>query len=172
MIRYNFIPARRSGENVVGHFWRHPIIFLGIFVMFIVLFLVPIMSYFVLKNFLPQLLEHSVFFPILAVLFFSYYLFMLTFSLNVWVDNYLDVWTLTNMRIISRNQLGWFNRTNSELELSKVQDVAVSQRGILATIFNYGDLHVQSAGATERFLLKNVPNPVKVSRFIQKLHEE
>jgi hypothetical protein len=171
MVGLNFIPGRRPGEDVVAHFWRHPIIFFGIFLMFAFLFLVPIGSYFIIDNFLPSLLRGSISSPLLTVLFFSYYLFMIIFSLNVWVDNYLDVWTLTTMRIISRNQLGWFNRTNSELELSKVQDVTVDQKGILPTIFNYGNLHVQTAGATERFLLKNVPNPVKVSRIIHRLHE-
>lgn len=171
MVGSNFIPGRRPGENVVAHFWRHPIIFVGIFLMFVVLFLIPLAAYLIIENFLPQLLQNPILFPLLVVLLFSYYLFMLTFSLNVWVDNYLDVWTLTNMRIISRNQLGWFNRTNSELELSKVQDVTVDQKGILPTIFNYGNLHVQTAGATERFLLKNVTNPVKVSRLIHRLYE-
>jgi len=171
MISKSFIPSKRPGEILVKHFWRHPIVFIKSFLMFVIIFSLPLFVYWLISNFSSSLLEHAIIYPLLVILFFSYYLFVLIFALNVWVDNYLDVWTLTNMRIISRTQLGWFNRVNSELELSKVQDVSVEQKGIFPTIFNYGNLHVQTAGTTERFLLRDVPNPIKVARLINRLYE-
>ncbi len=172
MVGTKFIPAKREGEKVVSHFWQHPLVFVGIFLFFLMLFAIPMAVYLVIMGLVPQLLETEIYFIILTVTCLSYYLVILVFSLNVWMDNYLDVWTLTNFRIISRDQLGLFNRVTSELELVNVQDVTVEQKGIFPTIFNYGDIYVQTAGTIERFRFENVPNPVRVARMIQKLDEE
>ena len=106
------------------------------------------------------------------VLFFIYYLAMLVFTLTMWMDNYLDVWTLTSERIISREQKGLFNRVVSELDLTRIQDITVEQKGIVATILQYGDVYIQTAGEVERFIFSKVPNPYHISKLIQQLDEE
>jgi uncharacterized membrane protein YdbT with pleckstrin-like domain len=71
----------------------------------------------------------------------------------------LDVWVLTNERIIDATQSGLFNRTISEIHLSRVQDASVHISGILPTAFHYGDLLVQSAGAEEHFKFFEIAHP-------------
>jgi uncharacterized membrane protein YdbT with pleckstrin-like domain len=172
MMDKKHLPNPQPNEQVVIHVWPHPFIFVKIFIIYLVLFCIPIAAYFLIIWSLPLLLESETILPILTVICFSYYLVVLLLVLSIWMQTYLDVWTLTTRRIISRQQNGLFNRVVSELELYRVQDVTVEQKGFLPTILNYGDLYVQTAGKEERFVFKNIGEPIKVSRMIQRLDED
>jgi len=163
---------RKPNEEVIVQLWPHPFIFLKIFLIFVILFLIPLLAYFIISQSASWILESEIFLPIAMVVNFAYCLIVLSLALSIWMDTYLDVWTITNRRIISREQKGLFNRVVSELELYRVQDVTVEQKGIIATMLNFGDLYVQTAGKEERFIFKNVGEPVRVARLVQKLDED
>jgi hypothetical protein len=65
---------------------------------------------------------------------------------------------------IDQNRL--FSRNISELWLEDVQDVRVNQNGIMETIFNFGDLEVQTAGTKPNFILQKIPFPQEVASLI------
>ena len=171
MVSKNIIPNRREGEEIIYHLRRHWFIFFKIFLGYLGLFLIPPLIYLFFQQFMPALLGGEFTSPILLVLAFSYYLMMLVFVFTVWTERYLDVWTLTTDRIISREQIGLFNRVVSELEMYRVQDVTVEQKGFMSTILNFGDIYIQSAGEIERFEFKQIGNPYQVAKTIQKLNE-
>src|SRR3989344_5033211 len=52
---------------------------------------------------------------------------------TVWTNYYLDVLIVTDKRIIDVEQRGFFSRQASTLRLDRIQDIAVSISGILAT---------------------------------------
>ncbi|KKQ77632.1 MAG: hypothetical protein UT00_C0008G0004 [Parcubacteria group bacterium GW2011_GWA1_38_7] len=81
----------------------------------------------------------------------------------------LDVWIVTNRRIIDSAQHGFFNRTISELHLTRIQDISVETRGFVQTILHFGDLQVQTAGTEEKFKFHQIPHPEKVKDEIMKL---
>ena len=81
----------------------------------------------------------------------------------------LDVWIVTNHRIIDTTQHGFFNRTVSELHKSRIQDIYVNTEGTIQTLLNYGDLYIQTAGTEERFKFLQIPNPVKVKDEIMRM---
>jgi len=169
MISKKYLPNRRTGEEIIGHTRRHWFIFFRIFLFYLLLFLIPPVIYYFLTLTFLELLSGAISQPLLLVALFAYYLMMLVFAFTIWMDNYLDVWTLTTNRIISREQNGLFNRVISEIDLSRVQDVTAEQRGPLATFLNYGEIYVQSAGEKERFVFEQVPDPNKIARMIQQL---
>ena len=84
----------------------------------------------------------------------------------------LDTWIITNERIINIEQEGLFNRTASELDLAAVQDTTAEIRGILQTLFTYGQVYVQTAGEKGRFHFKNIDNPEHVKELITRLVED
>ena len=172
MINKEQVPNKKQNEKVVMNLWPHPFMFFKIFLVYILLFAIPVAVYFFITWTYPAVFESQFLLPILTLICFAYYLVVLLLAFYIWMDNYLDVWTITTHRIVSREQKGLFNRTVSELELYRVQDVSVEQKGFLPTMLNYGDLYVQTAGATERFVFKNVGNPIKISRLIQRLDED
>ena len=81
----------------------------------------------------------------------------------------LDVWIVTNHRIVDSTQNGFFNRTVSELHLARIQDISVQTKGVIQTFFKFGDLQVQTAGTEERFNFSQIPNPGQVKDEIMKL---
>ena len=156
---------------VLVHLWPHPLVFIRILLYYVMLFVIPPAIYLFINYVTPGAFDNLSIMPVLLALMFTYYLLIMVFVLTIWMDNYLDVDTLTNERLILRTQNGLFNRTVSDVELYRVQDVSVNQKGLLKTIFNYGDLKVQTAGKDPGFVLTSISNPVKISRLIQRLDE-
>lgn len=172
MVLKNNIPHQHEGEKVITHLRRHWFVFFRSFLMFALLAFVPLIVY---------QLANQTFWPFLTgeagqagvlVLVFTYYLFLLSLILTFWAETYLDVWTVTNQRIINREQNGLFHRVVSELDLLKIQDITTEQKGVFATIFHYGNVYIQTAAEKERFVFEQVPRPYQVAKTIQKLNEE
>jgi hypothetical protein len=99
------------------------------------------------------------------------YMFFWILIFIVWIDYYLDVWIVTDQRIVNIEQRGLFRREISELEHSKIQDVTTDVQGVIATLLKYGFVYVQTAGSKTRFVFKQVPDPVLVRTLIMKLQK-
>lgn len=112
-----------------------------------ILFLLPALT----VKFDPELVG------ILTNFFLSLYVnFLIGFLFLAWMDYYLDMWVITNERIIDAEQHGLFHREISEIPLSRVQDVTVEVEGIIETLLKFGTIKIQTAG--ERgFSITNVP---------------
>lgn len=68
---------------------------------------------------------------------------------------------VTDKNLIQIDQKSLFIRTVSRLSMSNVEDVTADMRGILPTIFNYGRLHIQTAGERPNFDFTYCPTPNK-----------
>ncbi|MDQ5972540.1 MAG: hypothetical protein QG553_699 [Patescibacteria group bacterium] len=66
---------------------------------------------------------------------------------------------ISNKNLTQVLQHGLFNRKVSELSLANVEDVTAKQRGILASIFGFGNLIVETAGEQANFDFKYCPRP-------------
>lgn len=86
-------------------------------------------------------------------------IFLWLFAFLIWIDYYLDVWIITNKRIVNIEQKGLFVRAMSELYLFRVQDTTSEVKGFFPSMLNYGDVFIQSAGEQERFQFHKVPDP-------------
>lgn len=67
---------------------------------------------------------------------------------------------------------GFLYRNISEAPLRNIEDITHRMSGISATIFNYGDVLIQTAGETREFDFTSVPNPIKVQDIISDLVSE
>lgn len=79
---------------------------------------------------------------------------------------YLNVWVLTDRRIVEVTQHGFFNREVSSTLLARVQDVTTEVRGVLFSLLGIGNIHVQSAGTVDEFHMNGVGNPEKLRDLI------
>jgi uncharacterized membrane protein YdbT with pleckstrin-like domain len=165
----NQIPSRQPGEKLVLFLRRHWVILVSRWFIFLILALIPLGFYaFLYYNYL-WILEHDFLYPLLLLLASGYYLFIMLFFFNSFIDYYLDVWIVTDQRIINIEQRGMFNREIAEHDLDKIQDVSGLQKGFFQTMFSYGDVHVQTAGEIQRFIFRQIDNPFDVVRQINKL---
>ncbi|QQG45916.1 MAG: PH domain-containing protein [Candidatus Niyogibacteria bacterium] len=94
-----------------------------------------------------------------------YLLASLMAAFVIWFDYYLDVWIVTDRRIIDVEQIGMFRRQTSEFMLSRVQDVTVEIPGFIATLLHYGNIRVQTAGE-QGFEASDIPNADKIKDII------
>lgn len=89
-----------------------------------------------------------------------------------WTNYYLDVWVITNRRILDIEQHSFFTREVSEFRLDRVQDITVQVRGLLAEFFDFGDVHVQTAGKAHEFIISSAPHPYRVKEVITRAVDE
>jgi len=100
-----------------------------------------------------------------------YYLFTLLSYFHNFIDYHLDIWIVTDQRVISIEQNGLFNRVVSELNIGRIQDVTSEMKGKVQTFLHYGQVHIQTAGEAERFVFEEVPQPDKVAQVILQVHD-
>ncbi|MFZ3020079.1 MAG: PH domain-containing protein [Minisyncoccia bacterium] len=88
-----------------------------------------------------------------------------------WTNYYLDVWFITEKRIISIDQVSIFHRKISNLGLDKIQDVSIEQKGIMQSTMKFGDILVKTAAEGDTgFYLKDADNPDRVREIIFSHH--
>ncbi len=163
---------QKDYEKIVYHLRRHPIIFLKNIFLFLGLAVVPVIFYIFMANSFTGILESNTARLILIILASIYYLSIILINFTQFVDYYLDNWIVTNDRILNIEQHALFGRTMSELDLYNIQYVTSEIKGILPTLFNYGSVHVQTAGEITRFVFESVPNPHEIRNRLLDLAED
>jgi uncharacterized membrane protein YdbT with pleckstrin-like domain len=73
---------------------------------------------------------------------------------------YLDLWVVTNKRIVYIEQVRLFSRETTTVRIERIQDATVVYHNFVETMLNFGTLRIQSAGATADDLeVYGIPNP-------------
>ena len=159
-----------EGEKIILETRKHWLPIAAEAALFLVLALAPFLVFW-FRNFLPSATnefvsqnQNLVLFLITAWVQFVWVAFSI-----IWTNYYLDIFIVTNKRIIDIEQLTLFNRYLAQLSLDKIQDVRVAVGGFLPSLLNFGDLHIQTAGESREFFIKDLPAPYQVQELILKL---
>lgn len=91
-----------------------------------------------------------------SVFIISALVFFLLLAVVVYRKSQLLV---TDKGVVQILQKAPFNRSISRLSMANVEDVSVEQKGILASLFGYGTLTIQTAGQEDNFIFAMCPNP-------------
>lgn len=141
-----------------------PWVVTAVFLAFLPLLLIP---------FLPNLLSIISIpssFQTFAILFYYLALFgyiLLNFSL--W---HFHVSLVTSERIIDIDIHGIVLRDVAEVRIEQIQDVSYSQNGFLRSLFDYGDVTIQTAGTEANVEFDKAPKPAKIVQIISSLIEK
>lgn len=146
--------------------------FLPTALFFVILLLVPIGVYAMAHNVFPDFVNNPQIRPLIVLGGSVYYLSIYSFFYGLFIDYYLDIWVVTNDRIIDTEQHGLFHRSTTELELFRIQDVTARVKGVFATFFKYGDLTVKTASGTQTIVFHQIPQPQKIREELIKLARE
>ncbi len=88
---------------------------------------------------------------------------------TIWTHYYLDLWIITDRRIILVDQVHFFNRNVSMFRLERLQDIEFYVKGLIPTLLNFGTIKAQTAGAHEsNFKSTGMPDPRGLQAIIQK----
>ncbi|NQV88085.1 MAG: PH domain-containing protein [Parcubacteria group bacterium] len=161
-------------ENIILEVRKHWFVFLGPIIFFILCALIPFFLYTFFHGNASQIdvsfIDDNFF--VLTFFFYPIWLLALTIGFFIrWTDYYLDVWYVTQKRIIDVEQKNLFYREISNLRFDRIQDISIEVRGFIATFLNFGDLNVETAGeGTVDFSIRNVSNPERIKRVIFAQH--
>ena len=90
--------------------------------------------------------------------------------ITLWVYNQSRM-LITDQNVIELKQMSLFSHKVSHLNMINVEDVTVTKRGILQTIFDYGVMSIETAGEKDNFAFPNTPDPDKYRRIVINCHE-
>ena len=148
----------QPGEQVICEIKRHPIGIIGIYIATgVLLVFLAVIAFVVIphsssSNRAAMLVLAMLVFLVAAVLGLIF-----TFiSSNIYWGNR---WVLTSDSVTQISQTGLFDKQSSQLSLANLEDVTASQDGILAHLFNYGVIKVETAGERSKFMFPFCPNP-------------
>ncbi len=164
---------KKSYERIEHVLHRHPITFLPTVFLFLILSSLPFVLYFVFENFFRVFFNQGSPLAIIVILLTSfYYIVLLCFFFIEFVLYYLDIWVVTNDRIIDVDQINIFSRTVSELDLASVQDATTEIKGFFPTMFDYGKLIIKTASDNAHIVFHDIAHPNKIRTKIIDLSDE
>ncbi len=93
--------------------------------------------------------------PFLSVLYF-------------YIDWRNDIYILTNRRVVHRERAGalLIEERFSAAPLQAIQNVQVSQVGIIGRLLKFGDLIIETAGAAGQVVFRDIPDPWNIQQTI------
>jgi len=161
---YIYFSDREPGEKLMFLLRRHPITNLGwIFTTLVLLALPTALNYIVNASDLALPVEFGL------VTNFVFYLFAAIFAFESFLTWFYNVFIITDRRIVDINFYGFFYKRVTEAPWQNIEDTTYIQSGVLQTIFNFGDVFVQTAAEQREFGFESVPQPRKVYDIITDL---
>ena len=79
---------------------------------------------------------------------------------------------ITTKRVIKTKQKGFFDRTVSEMLISRINDVSHRVHGLWGTILHYGTLHIVAGNGQTVLDFQCVRNPEKAQRILNELLQQ
>lgn len=162
-----YFDTQEANEHILLFLRRHFITNVPwIFVTVILVFLPPVVS--MLLNtthsaitFLPG--------PFVFALVWMYYLVVGTNAFLHFLDWYYNISLITQRRVMDVELKDLVYKKISATKISLVQDINYVQSGTIRSIFDYGEVLIQTAGTQENFYVNSVPKPEVVVRVVESL---
>lgn len=159
-----------EGETIALKLRKHWILLLRdtigtIALFFLPLLLVPLMPY--LTDGAPTTLAGALVAPLALYASILWLQICFLALIVLWTDHYLDLWIVTNRRIISVDQISLFNRKVTSLSLDRIQEIIVKEENFMQAFFHYGTLDIETASPTDGdATMEGIPRPESVRRSI------
>lgn len=108
------------------------------------------------------------FFPVLNIVGIVLVVFAVIYLIRAIYCFKESLFIITDQRLFIVNQVGFFRRKVTEIDLYKILDITSETGGFAKTILKYGDLVIRTAGAQEGggLVIKNIPDPYSVEQRI------
>jgi len=157
--------SKDSEEEIVLFLRRHWITNIPwIAVSIILLFAPAVLGSFPILSFLPGS------FQFIAVAI--WYMVVVAYTFESFLGWFFNVCIITDERVFDVDFINLIYREITDADLDQIQDVTVRLGGAIRTIFNYGDVIIQTAGEVPRIEFTAVPNPDRVAKILRELRVE
>ncbi len=122
-----------------------------------------------LLRFLPTLISIPLNYQFVGFLF--WYLLTFAFAFEKFLGWYFNVYLITTKRVIDIDFNNLLSKKYSEAGIDQVQDVTSTVIGAIPTMFNYGNVLIQTASEINELEFNRVPNPEKIIKVLQELRD-
>lgn len=85
---------------------------------------------------------------------------------------FFNVGVITNMRVVDIDFHAVIYKEVTEARLNKVEDITAKTGGYIASLFDFGNVFIQTAGSELMIEFHNVPRPSHVVRLINNITEK
>jgi hypothetical protein len=105
---------------------------------------------------------------------FILFWYLLTFAITFehFLSWYFNVFIITEERVIDIDFYNLLDKKYSEAEIAMIQDVTSKQGGVSQTVFDYGDVLIQTAAEIPMIRIELIPNPNLVVQILQQMRGE
>jgi len=167
-----------ENEQTVKIVRRHYLVIIPMVISLMLAALAPLLFFiFITSGFVPldaniiQVVQNT--FSKWKVFGYSLWLLLLWVIFFIeWTNYYLDLWIITNKRIIDVEQKGFFHREVTSFRFGQIQDITVETRGIIETFFKFGTLQIQTAGHGRDIIIRDAHYPEEARSLILRLSEK
>lgn len=151
-----YFESQEIDEHIALFLRRHFITNLPWVVATLVLLLLPFIGMYLLSlgytiTILPA--------PFITAIVGVYYLFVLTNAFLHFYNWYYNITIITPKRVLDIEVADLMDKKISATPMSHVQDITYEQIGAIRSLFDYGDVLIQTAGTIDNFHVESVPNP-------------
>jgi len=149
----------QSGERNICEIKRHPFGMVTMYLSAGFMLVVLALIIFVVAPIVFPNADKNQIFSYGALAFFIFGALTLAFVFISHIVYWVNRWVLTSDSLTQVQQRSLFDKQNSQLSLGNLEDVTASQDGILAHMFGFGTLRVETAGERSKFMFPFCPNP-------------
>lgn len=153
--------GQNDGEILILRLRAHPITQIYWLINTIILALTLFLINFLLANLFS--IAQMIFFNLFAIgIVFGYF----WFNLIGW---FFNVGIVTNQRIIDIDLHSILYKEVTMAIIGKIEDVTSKSGGFFSSVFNYGNVFVQTAGSEANVEFMNIPKPSDAAKIINSL---
>lgn len=155
--------SQHENEKILLVLRQHPVVNLTWILITIVLILAPFLLF--------PLIPLQIVLPgnFLFFLMVAWYLFVTVYAVESFLGWYFNIYVITDERIIDIDFYSLIYKSVSEAKLDKIEDVTATTAGFFGAFFNFGNITIQTAAEQREFDFQKVPQPAKVTKFLNEL---
>ncbi len=168
---YNYCPdhinfiGKDHNEKIILLLRRHPITNIPWIFLSIILVSAPIVLFaFGLLDFIQA--------NFLTVGLIFWYLFSFAFIFEEFLSWFFNVYIVTDERVFDVDFLNLIYREITDANIDQIQDVTVRVGSVIRTVFDYGDVVIQTAAQIPQIEFEAVPHPDRVAQVLRELRVE
>jgi uncharacterized membrane protein YdbT with pleckstrin-like domain len=155
---HNPLEVMQPEEHIICEIKRHPIGMLGMYLVTgVILIVFAVLALVIAPSILTS--NRSTATAIGTVIFLLVACVIIGF---VFIANKVywgNSWVVSSDSLTQITQTSLFSKQSSQLSLGNLEDVTTEQHGILAQLFKFGTLRVETAGERSKFILPYTPTP-------------
>ncbi len=150
------------GEKVILLVRRHIITNIGWVLLAIAMIFAPyVLKYFPLLDFMPPA------FQVVALLL--WYLLSLAIAIQGFLSWFFSVNIITDKRVIDVDFDNLIYRKITDCEITHIEDATVKMGSVVRTLFDFGDVLIQTAAEIPEITFYAVPHPDRVDKILSDL---